>query len=71
MSINISLDVDEVSIKPCTHKQITVNLDGVQNSDILINFTISDILDHFKEGDILDHIGVDEVKSYFGLVEIE
>lgn len=65
--MNIQLDCENVQVTPGSYKYITVELEGVEKSDILDNFNIEDILKHFDVSDILDEIGLDNVKSHFDL----
>jgi hypothetical protein len=66
--MNLNLDCEDVRITP-SHKQVYVQLEGVDKSDVMDHFDIVEFLHHFSINDVLDYIGVDDVKKYFNLKE--
>lgn len=65
--MNISLNVTRVNIDPNGNRNITVDIEGADHSEVLDNFSASDILSHFGIGKFLDEIGEDECISHFGI----
>ena len=65
--MNIELNCENAKLTPGSYRYVTVELEGVEKSDILDNFNIEDILKHFSSEDILDEIGLDNVKEHFDL----
>lgn len=66
--MNLSLDCQDVKISP-SNKQVYVELEDVDKSDVLNHFDIAEVVYHFGETDILDYIDIETVKKYYGLVE--
>ena len=66
-SIDLSLKTSEVRITPSGYKEIYVELQDVEKSDILDYFTPQEIIDHFSIGDLLDAIGEKEVFGYYNI----
>lgn len=54
-----------------TQKELYVEIENVDETEILNCFSIQDVIDHFGEDEILDKIGADRVKEYFNLKDSE
>ena len=66
--MNLSLDCADVRITP-SNKQVCVDLDGVNKSEVLNHFDIVEFLDHFGIDDVLNYIDVEDVRKYYNLIE--
>lgn len=69
--MNFSINADLVKAERQGYGQITVELEGVEKSELLDHFTLDDVLDHFGSTQVLDHIGEEEVKEHFDLIPNE
>lgn len=68
--MDITLDAKTASINTGYFRnEITIELSGVSESEVLEQFKISDIVNSIGKNEILDEIGIDWVKNYFDLVE--
>jgi len=60
--MDINIRVAGLSVSPIGYKEISIDLSGVE---------ISEIISEIGEKNILDEIGRDRVIEHFGIIEIE
>jgi hypothetical protein len=67
--MNISVSCDGVSINPLNNNTLSVELEGIESSDLLGNITLTEALEYFGTDAMLKEIGVDEAMKHFDLIE--
>lgn len=65
--MDLSLRAKSVTINPSGSKEVDLEIDTVEESDVLDHFTIAQVVKHFGMDEILDFIGESEVISHFDL----
>lgn len=65
--MNIDFNATEATLSPAGNRIVNISAEGVEESEVLDNFTIEDVIKHFGDGELLAAIGVNRAKDYFGL----
>jgi hypothetical protein len=69
--MDLKFTAKEATIKPVNYKQVTVNAEGINLSDLLSEIGIANIIEAIGPDDLLNSIGQETARDYFGLVEAE
>lgn len=67
--MDISITCTSVKSEPNTRHMVSVDIDGVDESDLVELLDVDVIVKHKGVEALLDEIGIDNVKNYFGLTE--
>jgi hypothetical protein len=67
--MNISLNVEKVTIDSAGSRYVSVDIEGVDKEDLLGEVSIEDCISYFGADKFLTEIGEDACKELFGLVD--
>lgn len=71
MKVDLVLTCSTADVRPVSFKEIHVQVEDVDVTEILDYVPITEAIDHYGTDKLLDEIGIDRVKEYFNLQDKE
>ena len=69
--MNLNFRARRITAEPNGYKEVTVDAEDVEESEILDQIDLKKVIEHFGKDVILNEIGEEEVMDHFDLTKIE